>query len=466
MNALQAIVAAAVLCATPADDLRDAVADGQVNPQAATTWRYISLRSIDDEHKPAVAALCNASLNMLAALNVGNVSPAVPVADGRLLRFSITQYVDLSQPEQFKAWYAAWENLASRHPYSRIVGEGLDPSGKLVETNVPGGWIIPPELAQQATELFHSINPVVEAHWFLRESLVPPLYWRFTGIGDEADLLAKLGMDRAELAKIKADRAVTIKKSLVALGKTRRFIEARGPFGGWWTTFDTIAHDAERDHVRHPLGTVVTDQGQAVTLVITDAKETVAVGKNGMPLFNTTNGQGKQVDEVDPRIARDYGERSLGFDGIVVAASRCITCHAERGFNAFDQYQHAQLIDPLQEQRRLGLYQPTVVSQRLQWDQEAIEDATLRSSGATWSDISSTLAWLLRTYEYDDVTPELASLTLGITPEELPAALQGVADPYVQDIVAGRGVTWPAWELSYHAAALAAAAYLLEHPRP
>lgn len=469
MQTVQIAVLVAAMAIGPGDDLAVVVDDLHSLPETARPHqRYISLRSIPPERWGDAYAATSLALNMLAGLDTGEISPPVPIGGGRIVRFSLTQYSDLNSPESYRRWYVAWEKLASASPHHRIAGEGLDGKGNLVETNVAGGWLAP-ELAVQATELTGSVNPLVECGWFLTQALEPPGYWDFTGIGDAADMLAKLGIDEQQVIRLGADRAATVKSSKVALGKPRRILSLQGPFGAVIFTKDNRRADAKRDFVRHPLATVVTDQGQAVKVLETEAEEWVAIGKNGLPLFNTTDGQGRRVDAVDADVAIDYQEQSPGFNRLIVAGIRCVVCHEDNGFNPFVDHQPRlvglgqQLPDARQQQRVNEIYRPGVVERRMQVAQQDIAAASAMATGkppeTAWREATGTLAWLFRVYRYDPVDAEQAARELGIEQGDMAEALDGQQDPYLADLAQGESVGRDQWHTSLHAALLAAESF-------
>src|SRR5258708_945957 len=116
MLVLLPICFAVALCASPADEMRSAVADLQQQPpETRAGIRYLTLYSIDANDRADAIKVASYVLNSLSRTHA--ISKPVVVTP-TLVRFSIAQYAPRS--EEFTAWVGAWEKLAESDPYFHL----------------------------------------------------------------------------------------------------------------------------------------------------------------------------------------------------------------------------------------------------------------------------------------------------------------------------------------------------------
>ena len=447
---------------TVEDDVRDAVRFLEGQPELSwPDWRFVSLRAVEPGRRSDARAAVELVLNCLGAANTALVERAIPLADGRLLAYRVSSYTDAERVETVTAWLREWESLAAADPYSRIVTEVLD-DGRIVRgVSVSGGWI-EAAVGERLRAMTGSAAAVLDAAWFVRHAAVAPGYYRFATLpASEDEFLERLGVSLAAANRAHGVLAATVRNSRVT-GKPRRVQVAFGFYGSCWITADVAVHRPERDAARNPLSKVRTDQGQSVTVVERDAREFVAVGANGLPLFYVSNADGARQDTVDANIATDYSESADRFNRLITPMLSCARCHEESGLRSFDDYVAEQrrrgslvLLDPLQARKVAELYREPVAQRRLRGDREGIDAAAIAATGVDWSTGTAALAWLFREMVYGDVSPRQAARELGVAEEVLAATLFGVHDPYVDDLRHGVSVSREAWYASFHLAALA-----------
>lgn len=448
---------------TVEDDLRDAMRFLEGQPEAAwPDWRFVSLRTIAPGRRVDARIATEFVLNSLAAANTAFAQRTVPIAGGRLLAYRVSAYTDAERADSVVAWLQEWESLAAAHPYSRIVTEVFRDGRIEQDISLPGGWVTAESTTRLET-MTGSRSAVLDVAWLLRHAAVAPGYYRFAGLPEtEAEFLERLGVSLAASNRARGILAATVRDSRVT-GKPRRVQLTYGFFGGCWITSDVAVHTPERDAARNPLSRVRTDDGRSVSVVTRDAREFVAVGANGLPLFFISNAAGSRQDVVDANIATDYSETAGRFNRLITPMLSCVRCHRESGLRPFSDYVTEQrrrgslvLLDELLARKVAELYREPVVQQRLGWDREGIEGAVLAATGADWATATEALAWLFREMVYGDVSPGQAARELGLGNDQLATVLGDVRDPYLDDLRHGVSVSREGWYASFHLAALAA----------
>lgn len=465
MANLVGLIAAAALVAAPAgDDYKAALADVRALPaELRPQVRYLSFRYLGPDGDPVLCRkLADYHLNALAALDSGGLARVEP-AGGALARVQLARYA--ITPEALTRWAESWEGLAAASYTSHITTQAITPTaegdGQQIETTtVRGGWIDGAS-AGQLEAATGSAVPIVDFRVFLAEAMRPAVYYKWAGIGNQNETLAKLGVDPALIEQLRAAHAATIKASDVALGKPRRVHEWRGLFGGAWFTADTNKLENRTDFVRYPLAKISTDQGQDVELLDVQAHEWVLVGRNGLPVFLLTNDKGERLDDVDPRVARDYSERHKRFDAIITTPLSCIRCHTLSGFQPISDYQQTliargQVADSPERAARIAeIYRWDLLARQLEYDGQTIEIATRNASGLDWQSVSDGTARVWRQYALEGVDLVVAAAELGLTPEATRPILQGLSDPWARALVAGESIPRESWATLFPQAIIA-----------
>jgi len=465
MGAIATMAAAALLAVTPGGDYQAALADiGKQPEQLRSQTRYVSYRNLRGPDVVLARRLTDYHLNAMAALQTGGLAKVQP-AGGNLARVTLGLYAPT--PEALARWHTAWEGLAaanySSHFATQAISTADDGSQTLEVSQVRGGWL-PAQTAEGLELASTSAVAVVEFEAFLAQVMTPAVYYQWTGAGDRDATLALLGVQPELIASLRAGHAATIRSSDVALGKPRRVHEWRGLFGGAWFTDDVDELTAATDYVRHPLAKLSTTAGEEVLTVATTANEWVLVGRNGLPVFLITTAAGERLDEVDPRVARDYSEPHARFNGLITAPLGCIRCHALSGFQPISDYQQTlqdrgQVADsPATAARIAEIYRWDLLARQLEYDGQTVETATRSASGLSWAEVSHGTGRLWRDYVLDPVSLERAALELGTSQQRATEVLGLLSDPWARALAHGETVPREAWVTIFPQAMIQAAA--------
>jgi hypothetical protein len=495
-----ALLLTTVLATTPADEIRAAAADVQQLPHEVQRGvRYLSLYNVKPEQREPALQVVNYTLNALSrARTISHVTQISPT----LVRFSIAQFAP--QPNEFTAWFNAWEKLAEFDPYFHIRTEVVANSRKLTASGEPrervasahvlrsalhsgygvvttdGGWT-DLSAAARLRHATHSIGALLRADYFVATATIPPRYYEFAGIADnENDFVKSLGLDRAVVDRLRASAGANIIISGVT-NKPRRVIWSQGPLGGVYATLDVQQVDAERDPLRRPVSVEGRGSGgegrensktppsphapRSSSLAFRfDASEWFAVAPNGLWRTALFDAAGKRQDAVPDRVAKDTSDPHG--DGIVVPMLSCIRCHRESGLRPFADDQTRLLAgrvdffsgDPKIVQRAAEFYDEPRLQRQMKFDRETYAASVDRVANNVKPDeIADALAAVVRNYAYLPVTPETAAREVGLPQESFRAAMHTTQDPILLTLLEGRPVLRGQWDSSFAEAALRAA---------
>ena len=247
---------AAVLAVSPADEMRAAAADVETLPAVARpSVRYLTLYAIEPDKRRQALQTVGLVLNSIAQTRA--ISQPVLVSP-TLVRFSVNQYAP--RPNEFAAWYGAWEKLSETDPYFHLRSEitigsakrETNPSKalktplatKIVTTN--GGWV-DLQAAARLRAATHSTGALLRADYFITQATIPPRYYEFAGVPEsEGEFLKSLGVDQKVIDRLRANAGANLIASGVT-AKPRRVVWAQGPLGGVYSTLDVERVDAARD---------------------------------------------------------------------------------------------------------------------------------------------------------------------------------------------------------------------------
>jgi hypothetical protein len=434
----------AVLVATPADEVRAALADlRMVAAVDRPTTRYVTLHAAPPEEWDNTTAAVSYVLNAVSR------SPAIvrpiPLCGGRLLRIDLRVY---GLPAD------VWELLvADGEPYFHITTKVLPPGAKRKTQTVftDGGWV---DLAAAAElrALSHSTGAIVRADWFVTKVSQPPHYYRFAAVSEDRDgWYRDLGIDPAAIVRLRANRGANIIRSGVTR-HVRRVSRWQGPFGGAWQTYDVSESRPGRDPIRAPV------PGDANFKP--EAGELIAAKANGLHLFGLYDAAGRRQDAVPDIVAKDDSDPHG--DGVIRPLLSCVRCHVEDGLRSIRNDQRALL------QRGVVLFaeSPDLASQLAEFytnpkfdrdlgrDREDYAAAVERATGLDGPSAAAALAAVVRAYQYNLVTPEQAARELGLPAGALPNITGVSDDPAILALAAGIDVQREQWEASFAQAAL------------
>lgn len=418
------------LFGAPSDEVRAAVADLQTNvpKERWATTRYLSLANVPAEERKNVSAVVGFVCNSVG--KAATISSAD--APGELLRIDLARF-GISQ--------TAWEALCSdREPYFHIRTKVIDPkTGKETIVHTDAGHV-GLEQAAKLRAMTGSTGAILRADWFILRATTDH-YYSLAAIPDTlAGWYASLGVDAKTISALAANRGANLLRSGVTQ-KPRRLSRWQGPLGGVWNTYDSAATDDPRhDPFRFPGFDGAYDAG-----------EFIAAKANGLHLFGLYNAAGKRQDSVPDAIAKDDSD-PVG-DGRLVPMLSCVRCHTGDGFRAFNNDQDDLLkhLKSYDADRLAAFYDTARLSKELTRDQEdyaaAVEKAT---GGMKAKELPAALGKIVRSYAYEQVTPEQAMRDLGV-------ANIGVLivsnDPYLLLLNEGKSINRQAWEQSFWEAA-------------
>ncbi|MCC7085947.1 MAG: hypothetical protein IT427_13170 [Pirellulales bacterium] len=490
----------AVVAIAPADEVRAAAADVERLPHEAQAGvRYLTLYNIEPSRRMQALRVVNYTLNALSRTRtISHVTSISPT----LVRFSVAQFAP--RPDEFTAWFNAWEKLAESDPYlhlrTEVVEQGRGSRGEGQDTvnihrsfldsrsshlivSTDGGWT---DLAAAARlrSATHSIGALLRADYFVATVTAAPQYYELAGIPDnETDFVKSLGLDRNVVDRLRANAGANVIVSGVT-SKPRRIIWSQGPLGGVYVTLDVQQVDAERDPLRRPVSvegrswtaeerenpktTLSSHSRRSSTLAFRfDASEWFAVAPNGLWRTALFNSAGKRQDAVPDRVAKDTSDPHG--DGIVVPMISCIRCHRESGLRPFADDQTRLLAgrvdlfsdDPKIVQRAAEFYDEPRLQRQMNFDRETYAAALDRIAGGLKPDeLADDLAAVVRNYAYLPITPDVAAREVGLSHEAFRAALATTQDPIILTLLEGRPVLRGQWDSSFAEAALVASEYL------
>jgi len=437
-------IAILLTCATPADEVRAALADIRSNVQVQDRChtRYLSLYTFEPEARPRAAAIVSFVLNSVSRAATIVLPEPVPGTEGRLLRISLARY-------QLPA--DAWEAIAAEDPYWHLRTRVADPqNGKVTEVFTDGGWVPLPE-ASRLRALSVSGGAVLRADFFVARAATTVdggFYYRLTGIADrEAEFFNALGLNVKTIGQLRADEGANLFYSQVTR-KVRRLVRRQGPLGGAWQSYDVETSTAERDPIRNPFRFTY------------DAAEHIAAQSNGLHRFALYDARGNRQESVPDRIAKDSSDPHG--DGIVAPMISCVRCHVEDGLRPFSNDQRRLLAGDLdlftekpRDAERLAAFYDTDLAKDLRRDREDYADAVAAATGGMASaEVAAALADVYRGYVHQLVTPEQAARELGVDVAAMIGRLSVSDDPVILALCDGIAVQRRQWEASFAQAAV------------
>jgi hypothetical protein len=458
--------------ATPADEMRAAVADVErLPPEVRPTTRYLTLYAIAPSQRQDAVKAISYVLNALSHTRA--ISQPLLVTP-TLVRFSIGQYAP--RPDEFAAWFDAWEKLAELDPYFHLrtqvlvnpdsklrkpagnktaVGISVSSPSDLKTITTDGGWA-DPYTAAQLRSATHSVGALLRADYFIVQATTTPRYYEFSGVPDtENDFLKSLGVDRTVIDRLRANAGANLATSGVT-AKPRRIVWAQGPLGGIYSTLDVETVDAQRDPLRRP----ITAAGLAFHY---DLGEWFAVAPNGLWRTALFNSAGHRQDSVPDRVAKDTSDPAG--DGIVVPLISCIRCHREAGLRPFVDDETKLLTgrvdllspDPNIIGRAVEFYDEPRLNRQMQFDRQTYADAVARATGGLKpEELAESLATLVRRHAYLPVTLNQAATEVGLDRNQFQDVLALTHDPVILLLLENQPVLRGQWESSFAEAAFAA----------
>lgn len=432
---------------SPAEMLRQAAADleTQVAPADRGATRYVSLYNLPLERRRQAAAVVSFVLNSVSRTERIALPTPAPGSAGGLLRLNLNDYAidrDL------------WEALAARDPYWHVTTKAIDPrGGKPTTVQTDGGWV-GLETAARLRTLTASRGAVVRADYFVVRAATTAdggLYYELAGVPRrEREFFQEIGLDLAEINRLRADRGANLLDSNVTR-EVRRVVRRQGPLGGAWHTYDVATSTAERDPLRNPFAFEY------------DAGEHIAARPNGLHWFALYDRRGARQDSVPDTIAKDTTD-AFGAGAITPMLS-CVRCHVEDGLRPFLNDQRRLLAGGVElfaerpaDARRLAAFYDTDLARETSRDREDYAEVVGRATGGLGvRDTAAALAWLYDDFVHQQVALDRAAREVGCQSEDLRARLRGSFDPVLLALAEGMSVQREQWEASFAEAALAAA---------
>lgn len=459
MNTLVLLAVVSAWPLTPAAAAASAVTYFETLPEAVRNQtRLLMVPGEDVAERRKNAAALSYLVNSVARSRL-IVVPKPVDAECAMIAIDLAAYANAEDPATYTELFEAWERLALEDRYWNLPTTVIGDDGQVKQVTVAGGWV-DPKTAEQLRQLSGSYAAVLRADFFAA-AVGERHYYRWVGMPDtEQAMLEQLGIDGDAFATLAAKPSANLLRSNVTR-KPRRVLAFPGPLGAAFQTKDVDRETPENDPIRNPLN-VGTQQFKFA------ATEWFAAGPNGLWRVSIFNGDGKLVDEVDPRIAKDHHDVAEG-DGIIRPLWNCLRCHERGGAGGLQPFTDDQSFllqqagigsdDPSVVQRITELYDPARLGKAMARAREDYADAVALATGGLLEPAAAveTLSELIVAYQDRPVSPETASQELCVEPESLAATLAGTSDPILLSLVHGRSVNRAAWESSYAEAALRAA---------
>jgi hypothetical protein len=446
-----ALTLATVVCLTPSEALRAAVADLEATPaERRGQTRYVVLAGQSPEGMRREAQAVSFLLNCVSRSRV-IAAPATVENEPRLLKIDLAAYSDFRQLKSYEELFAAWESLAKDDPYFHIRTQVLA-GGKIKEVTTDGGWV-GLENAKRLHQLSGSFGAVLRADYLVSQ-VAGAAYYEWAGIpATEAEFFKLFGIDVQTINRLAADSAANLLRSNVT-HKPRRIIERPGAFGSVFQTKDVDAESPDSDPLRNP----IDFQTQRFNF---QASEFFALGPNKLWRVALYDAEGKRQATVPDRVAKDF----VG-DGIIAPLVSCLRCHERNGGSAGLQPFHDDQTDvialvglttyaPEVAQRIAELYDPARMETAIARSREDYTAAVKRATGGL-SPLEATNALVAMYTDYVDrpVMPEQAAFELGIDVGQLGEALADSRDAITLSVRAGKTVNRAAWASAFGDAAL------------
>jgi hypothetical protein len=475
-----------------------------VPPDQWCTTRYLTLYAVPPADREKLFRADAFAANGLSFSR--SFAPLTLVGDGLLIRLDTTRlgWDAQSRAERIAflkrkgVTFAAgqvsadpWETLARRDPYfeaSRLVPRQptrrtvtraqvqVDAYGRQVMVNVPStetvprppvlvrGWI-DPDVFRLVAEYTHSAKAVLRADWFLYQT------WTDRPLGLYSDFLL-LPAKEADLYKVLLiDERDQRGQALTVGGATRdgaSFV-ALGPreieFLGGDLGFLARTYDFDVNNVLKDAGGAKDPRQRFRGTVQHDGREIIFSLPNGLHGYYLANGNGVQVGEVPPTIARDQLKPDP--ESRVINAWKCVACHGPndglipfqdaitpmlsgRSRLAVEAYDSRQVA---QEIRKLTDYYGENYAGPIADEQAAYRRAIKKLNGLDSPVNAQWFIYYLETYSYGLVDRTVAQRELGVDAADLDVVLGRLGNPTALAIQQNNSVLRARWEQAFRDAA-------------
>lgn len=450
------LLAAAVVAASPADDVRTALANLRTLPPASRYQaRYASFYHLPAaEHEDCVAAL-NVALNAVSRNRI--IAQVSPIAGAGLARIDLVRYSDAKDARTYDELVGLWDKVAAREPYFHLrtqfvrsadyaaLGDkkSVKSAKSVDQETVLGGWTglaaHAALSAETGTDGTHrkgiEHGAIVRADFLIAaitstERLAGAGYYEWADIPPTLDeLLEQQGVDVDLIAREAADAAANLFVSRITK-RPRRIITRPTVHGRMYLTKDVVKDGPERSPIRNPVDVRNRELGNQ--RLEFDAQELFYTRPNrsfGVALYDA---EGKRVD-----VAPFVDETAGGHEGLQPMIS-CYRCHELNGGEAalqpFVDRQHALAINPnyfpdVAQRIRELYYDQGRVQLELNRDREDFTIAVQAATGKEPKQAIGGLARVYARYAYDDVTQERAARECGVSLERFRAAAARSKDP-------------------------------------
>lgn len=403
---------------SPASEARAAALDLYALPAADRPYvRYLTTYAVAPEARADAVKVQRFWVNSLSVRK----RLAFPVAVGETLyRLDLRDY----------GWTAdAWDKLAAKDVYFRQ--PWVDANSAEVLAYYSG-----------------SAYPLLRADFFVARTSIEPDYSRFLGLGGSVEAVKKqFGVQEADVKKLYLNSGGAVLQSIVAI-HNRQLERYPTITGYFWESRDTKGNAGRQN---------VISGGDNLFAIKPDGGEFIWSLPNGLQGYYLANGDGKQVAEVPPDIARDtitaFASKS------VVNARSCVVCH-DAGLRPFNDVvsrlvkgDKLKLVDPDKERViRLEEFYLTQLAKRIDRDSEQYADAVEACNGLKTQPNAKAFESLI--YGYFEARVDLAAAARELGIEKIEAALQRSLNGTLTAILAGESVARDAWEEAYHEAAI------------
>lgn len=416
----------------------------------------------------------------------------VRAAQGFLIRVDLRHYAN-DDPKTLQRLIDTWEELRFDPAF---YNHQLDKDGEIVVTTLSKAvdHIVWGRLADK----LQTVVPIVSLDYFLvrastaiqdqggSEKIYGGLYYRFTGLGDEEEVLRFLGVgDGGDVAKfydrLPSLRRVAVRKSSVT-GKKRgvKIFPTEATDSGAWGAVTEDGEDGKDGGRNSPLHALLTFK--------VAAKEGIFVNPLGLHWFVLWNGEGKRQDVAPQQVvtADQYfdrqGHRNPHSTRLQPAIS-CIACHWSTGqdgwlplrndiYDAMKRgtFPYAELgfDDVFQRDRLERLYQGPSLKLVIRAKAD-LSEAVLRATGPwesseTQADVvklsSRKLLKMVQEYLYEPIDARQALREIGIVPPKdniqaaallsaivPPARIGEVEELDIDDLRAGKSINRFDWDI-------------------
>lgn len=440
---------------TASDDYAQAIADCKKFPPPYQQFRWLSLSAIPAEKRDDTYIACSLLLNQMSR---GSVVKQPKRISETMVRIDAAVYAP--RQDQFAAFLAAWEDLASVDPYYHIRTQVLADKGtKTVYT--AGGWIDPKAEGALRT-LTGSGGAVLRADWFVANASLAKHYYAFNGIPEKReDYFKGMGLDEKTVIGINAVKAANIVRSGIT-DKSRRIARFPTPFGSLWATYDSADETPDKDPFRD------------VSLSLRfEAGEYISTKANGLHDYALYDEAGKRLEVVDPKLAVDYTTHP---PQALQPSLSCTRCHfttaadvPQNGLRDFTDLQAKVLAggradikgtDPSEVNRIASLYARGGQMQRdLSREREDFAAAVKEATGLTVTEAGEAYSRAYAAYADALVDPKAAAIELGLSADamaqpDLRKTLGNTRDAAIILLLEGVSVKRRQWESAFGEAQL------------